>query len=183
MNKLEIILNKRTAKGILYILAECFLLPTTIFLIIYTVEEFSWYKVVFSLLFLLGVLFVGKSLLEFFAYGQIKLVVESNGKTMSFYNTNSSGKVFNKSEEIDLTKMGKFYAVKKRTRYLMNNYSYAFEEKGSRTNLFTTDIDAFPSLFESTETDRNKVLEFVKINAPEIELGYENMWQRISKNK
>lgn len=181
MEKLEIILQKRTAKAVLYILAECMLLPSTIIFIANTIGDFSWYKVVFAALFLFGVLFVGKSLLEYFVYGKINLVVESNGKTISFYNTNATGKVFNKSEEMDLTKMGKFYVVRKRTRYMMNNYSFAFENKGSRTSFFKTDVDAFPSLFEATEEDRNKVLLFVKTVAPEIDLGYENMWQKLGK--
>lgn len=77
--------------------------------------------------------------------------------------------------------MGKFYVVRERTKYWMNNYSYAFEAKGAKTSLFKEEIDAFPSLYEASESDRNKVLEFVKNVSPEIDLGYENMWQKMGK--
>ena len=63
----------------------------------------------------------------------------------------------------------------------MDNYSYAFEEKGSRTSLFKTDVDAFPSLFEASAFDRTKVLEFVKDVYPSIDLGYESAWQKGKK--
>jgi len=47
--------------------------------------------------------------------------------------------------------------------------------------LFKTDVDAFPSLFEASENDRNKVLEFVKSVCPSIDLGYESAWQKSKK--
>ncbi|GAA5097297.1 hypothetical protein GCM10023210_32190 [Chryseobacterium ginsengisoli] len=146
-------------------------------------EGFSWWVLIIGLLFVFGVLLFASKIYTYLTSRQVHLVVESDGNTITFYNKNDSGKIFNKSEEIDLNKMGRFYIVKKRTRYLMNNYSYAFEEKGSRTSLFKTDVDAFPSLFESTENDRNKILQFVETVAPEIELGFETAWQKAKNNK
>jgi len=182
MENLEIILVKRNNKLILYILAGLF---CTFGLISFGAnlikEGFSWWTAIIGLIFAFGEILIGSKLYIYFTSSQVKLIVESDGKTILFYNQNDSGKTFNKSESIDLSKMGKFYIVKERTKYMMNNYSYAFEEKGSKTSLFKEEIDAFPSLFEASENDRNKVLEFVKKVSPEIDLGYENMWQKMGK--
>ena len=43
----------------------------------------------------------------------------------------------------------------------MNNYAFAFEEKGSLTSMFNTEINVFPSLFKADEIDRNKILAFL----------------------
>lgn len=184
MENIEITLIKRNNKLILYILAALFCtLGVISFAANFFKEGFSWWTIIIGSLFLFGEILIGSRLYIFFTSNQVKLIVESNRKTITFYNKNDSGKIFNKSESIDLSKMGRFYIVKKRTRYLMNNYSFAFEKKGSKTSLFKEEIDAFPSLFEATESDRNKILEFVKSIVPEIELGYENMWQKRNNNK
>ncbi len=57
------------------------------------------------------------------------------------------------------------------------------KKKDQRPVFFKTDIDAFPSLFEASMYDRDKVLEFVKNVSPEIELGYENAWQKAAKSR
>lgn len=184
MKNIEIILIKRNNKLILYILAALFCtFGVIIFAVNFFKDGFSWWTMIIGSLFVFGEILIGSRLYIFFTSNQVKLIVEYDGKTILFYNKNDSGKVFNKSENIDLSKMGRFYIVKKRTRYLMNNYAFAFEKKGSKTSLFKEEIDAFPSLFEATENDRRKILEFVKSIAPEIELGYENMWQKLNQNK
>ena len=146
-------------------------------------KGFSWWVAIGGFLFGFGLLFLGSRMHIYFTSNEVKLIIESDGKTMLFYNQNDAGKIFNKSEDINLAKMGRFYVVRKRTRYLMNNYSYAFEGKGSKTSLFKEEIDAFPSLFEASENDRNKVLEFVKTVFPEIELGFQNAWEKLYANK
>lgn len=57
------------------------------------------------------------------------------------------------------------------------------KKKDQRLVFFKTDIDAFPSLFEASIHDRDKVLEFVKNVSPEIDLGYENTWQKAAKSR
>jgi hypothetical protein len=184
MKNIEITLIKRKNKLVLYFLA---ILMCTFGVIGFAIElinkGFSWWIALVGLLFVFGVFLLGSRLYIYFTSNHVKLISESDGKTILFYNQNDSGKTFNKSENIDLAKMGRFYIVKKRTRYLMNNYSYAFEGKGSKTSLFKEEVDAFPSLFEASENDRNKVLEFVKSVAPEIELGFQNAWEKIYGNK
>ena len=63
----------------------------------------------------------------------------------------------------------------------MNNYSFAFEEKGSLTSRFNTEINVFPSLYKAEEADRNKILTFVKFVHPAILLGYETAWKKAKK--
>ncbi|WP_298118528.1 hypothetical protein [Flavobacterium sp.] len=182
MENLEITLVKRNNKLILYILAGLFCTFGVISFGANLIRDgFSWWTGIIGSIFVFGAIFIGSKLFTYFTSNQVKLIVESDGKTIVFFNKNESGKIFNKSESIDLSKMGKFYVVRERTKYMMNNYSYAFEEKGSKTSLFKEEIDAFPSLFEASEIDRNKVLEFVKKVYPEINLGYENMWQKMGK--
>lgn len=184
MKNLELTLIKRNNKFILYIFAGLFCtLGTILFLTNLLTEGFSWWALVIGLLFVFGEFLILSRLYIYFTSKQVNLVIESDGNTIAFYNKNNSGKIFNRSEQIDLSKMGRFYIVKQRTRYFMNNYSYAFEEKGSKTSLFKTDINAFPSLFEASMYDRDKVLEFVKNVYPEIDLGYENTWQKAAKNR
>lgn len=184
MKNIEITLIKRKNKLILYFLA---ILMCTFGVIGFAIElinkDFSWWIAIVGLLFVFGEFLLGSRLYIYFTSNQVKLIIESDGKTMFFYNKNESGKKFNKSENIDLDKMGRFYVVKQRTKYLMNNYSYAFEGKGSKTSLFKEEIDVFPSLFEASENDRNNVLEFVKMICPEIEIGYQNVWEKIYGNK
>lgn len=182
MKKLDILLQKRSKKVWLYILAELFFAFTTLsFMANMLTTDFSWFKLIAGLLFLFGAVFVAKGLYEYYTYGEVHLVAESDGNKITFYNTSLKGKVFNKTDDFDLTKMGKFYIVKKRTRYMMHNYAYAFEEKGSRTSLLSEEVAVFPSLYEATAEDRNNVLVFVKDVCPGIELNYENMWQKIGK--
>lgn len=182
MENLEITLIKRNNKLVLYILAGILCTFGVISFGANIIQDgFSWWTAIIGLIFVFGVILIGSKLYIYFTSKQVTLVVESDGKTIVFYNKNDSGKTFNKSESIDLSKMGKFYIVRERTKYMMNNYSYAFEEKGSKTSLFKEEVDAFPSLFEASENDRNKVLEFVKKVYPEINLGYENMWQKMGK--
>jgi hypothetical protein len=184
MKNLELTLIKRNNKFILYIIAGLFCtLGTILFLTNLLTEGFSWWALVIGLLFVFGQFLILSRLYIYFTSKQVNLMIESDGNTMAFYNKNNSGKIFNRSEQIDLSKMGRFYIVKQRTRYFMNNYSYAFEEKGSKTSLFKTEINAFPSLFEASMYDRDKVLEFVKNVYPEIDLGYENAWQKAAKNR
>lgn len=179
MEKFETILVKRNIKFLLCIAATLFCtLGTISFATYFFTEPFSWWILIIGLLLAFGVYLFASKIYIYLTSSQVRLVIESNGETISFYNKTNTGKIFNKSESIDLNKMGRFYIVKKRTRYFMNNYSYAFEEKGSRTSLFKTDIDAFPSLFEASIYDRNKVLEFVKSVYPSIDLGYESAWQK-----
>lgn len=184
MKTIEITLTKRKNKLVLYFLA---IFMCTFAVIGFAVElinnDFSWWTAGVALLFVFGLFLLGSKMHIYFTSNEVKLVAESDGKTILFYNKNDSGKIFNTSEEINLSKMGRFYIVKKRTRYLMNNYSYAFEGKGSKTSLFKEEIDAFPSLFEASENDRNKVLEFVKTAFPEIELGFQNAWEKFYSNK
>lgn len=184
MKNIEIPLIKRKNKLILYFLS---ILMCTFGVIGFAVEliskEFSWWIAFFGSLFVFGLFLLGSRMYIYFTSNEVKLIIESDGKTMLFYNQNDSGKKFNTSESINLDKMGRFYIIKQRTKYLMNNYSYAFERKGSKTSLSKEEIDAFPSLFEASENDRNKVLEFVRTVSPEIELGYENVWEKLYKNK
>jgi len=182
MRNLQIELFKRNFKFLLCIAATLFCgLGVISFGTFFFKEGFSWWILIVGLLLVSGFLLFASKIYTYLSNKKLYLMVESDGNTITFYNKTDSGKTFNTSEVIDLNKMGRFYIVKKRTRYLMNNYSYAFEEKGSRTSLFKTNVNVFPSLFEASESDRNKVLEFVKSIYPSIDLGYESAWQKSKK--
>ena len=184
MQNFEIPLQKRKSKFILYILAAFVCVFAVIsFVANMIMKEFSWWNFAIGILFLFGAGLILSRLYVYVTSKQLKLVIETNGKKMTFYNKNESGKVFNKSEDFKLSNLGKFYVVKERTRYMMTNYSFAFESKGAKTSIFKKEVDAFPSLFEATEDDRNRVLAFVQESAPHIELGYENSWQKAMRNK
>jgi hypothetical protein len=68
--------------------------------------------------------------------------------------------------------------VEKTSRFLIKDRSFAFEPK---SGLLTTDVDCFPELWEAQQDDIKLVLAFVKSVAPDIELGYENIWQKMTK--
>lgn len=182
METLEIILVKRRLKFILCVLAAIFCGFGIISFVGFLFKDgFSWWILIVGLLLVSGeILFLSK-LYTYLTNKEIMLVVESDGNTINFYNKTTTGKIFHKSETIDLNKMERFYIVKRRTRYLMNNYAFAFEEKGSLTSMFNTEINVFPSLFKADEIDRNKILAFVKFVHPPILLGYETAWEKAKK--
>lgn len=181
MQKFDILLQKRSSKSIIYILAGLFMGFLLLMIGGAMIHEFHWYILVLFLLFLLGAGMVFNGLMQYFLYKEVHLIGESDGKTIKFYNTNESGKVFNASDEIDLTEMKRFYIVEKSTKYMMRNYAYEFEGKSTLSALLKEEMDIFPSLYEASPEGRKAVLEFVKTVCPEIELGYENIWQRFNK--
>lgn len=115
-----------------------------------------------------------------YLYKDVRLVIESDGQSITFYNINEAGKVWNKKEINELSKLTRFYTVRTRTRYLMYNYSYAFEGTGW---LNGEKVEPFPSLYDAPEQDRNSVLAFVKHVHPDVALGYESAWSRLTKAK
>jgi hypothetical protein len=181
MNKLEIVLQKRKGKSFLYHIAGIFSIWVLTLTAKNLMVDFFWLTAVLSGAMLIFSIIILKSLFEYYTYGEVKFITESDGKTISFYNRNSQGNIFNKSKAFDLNSIGRFYIVQENTRYLSKNYSFAIEEKGAKTSFFKEDVDPFPSLFETTKDELNEVLLFVKTVAPETELGYENMFQKISK--
>ncbi|MBS1596257.1 MAG: hypothetical protein JST90_18235 [Bacteroidetes bacterium] len=115
-----------------------------------------------------------------YLYKDVRLVIESDGQSVTFYNVNETGNVWNKKEIKELANLTRFYTVRTRTRYLMYNYSYAFDGTGW---LSGETVDPFPSLYEATEQDRNSVLAFVQHMHPDIALGYESAWSKLTKGK
>ncbi|WP_109852026.1 hypothetical protein [Aquimarina sp. AU58] len=182
MKQFNIILKKRKVKFILHLIVGLFL---TLILSVITpgiIEEPSWFAAIFGGAMLIVYIILLKRVIEYFTYGEVKLILESDGNTIKFYNITGKGKIFNRTEEFDLSKIKRFYIVKKNTRYFMKNYAYAFEEGESKlSSFFKVDINVFPSLFEATPNDRNAVLDFLKEISPEIELGYENIYQKLTK--
>jgi hypothetical protein len=181
MQKVDFLLEKRSAKLMLYLAVALFLVPMSIGLIVGMLSHFMWLHLVLLGLFGFGDYLIFGALQQYFLYKDVRLVVESDGKTIKFWNTNAAGKVFNASEAFELDKMARFYIVKKRTRYLMTNFSYEFEEKSGLSILSKEEVSVFPALYEASENDRKAVLEFVKSVAPNIALGYESFWNKISK--
>lgn len=175
MQTLDMVLQKRTFKAILLI---CALLFVALMLIIsIPMMRHGWEGIALFVFMLITAVILGNSLRQFF-YREVRLVVDSDGSTITFYNVNESGKIFNKTVIDDLSKLTRFYTVRTRTRYFMYNYSYAFEGTGW---LSGKKVEPFPSLFEATEDDRNKVLAYVRIMHPDIELGYESAWSKLTK--
>ncbi len=183
MQKIEIALQKRTAKMLLYAATAFPLTFMTIGIIGAMISSFVWYYIIALILFGFGAYLVYGGLIEYFMYKDVKLVVESDGETIKFYNTNAAGKVFNQSEVLKLDEMKRFYIVEASTRYLMKNYSFAFEGKGTMGSLLSDDVECFPKLYECRGEDRRDVLDFVSSIAPNIVMGYESLWQRALNNR
>ncbi len=181
MQKLEIALQKRTAKMLLYAAVAFPITFMTIGLFIGMISSFVWYHLIVLAAFGFGIYLVYNSLIQYFLYKDAKLVVESDGDTIKFYNINAAGKTFNESEVLKLDEMTRFYVVETSTRYLMKNYSFSFEGKGSMASILSDDVDCFPKLYECTGEERRDVLDFVSSMAPHIQMGYESMWQRLTK--
>ena len=181
MQKLEIELQKRTAKMLLYLVVAFPLTFMSIALLGSIFRDFHWYMLLLLVLLAFGLYLVYNGLIQYFLYKDVKLVVESDGQTIKFYNTNSAGKVFNESDELKIDELHRFYIVERSTRYLMKNYSFSFAGKGSLGSILSDDIECFPKLYECTGAERRDVLDFVSVVAPSIELGYENLWQRLTK--
>ena len=172
----EITLQKRRFKAILLICATCFVT----FMLIPAVSmalSGSW-QGIFLFLFLCFAEWLFITRLREYFYSEVRLVLESDGESLTFYNINHAGKVWNRREIRDLPKLTRFYTVRTRTRYMMYNYTYAFDGTGW---LNGETMDPFPSLYEATEQDRNSVLGFVKSVHPDITLGYESAWSKVTK--
>lgn len=178
MQQTEILLQKRQGKSILYILAAIFCSVFAITSIISLIREFDWFMAaIAAVTVILAGMFIF-SLVQYFTYGKIWLVVESDGKVMRFSNKNESGKVFNKSEDITLAGIKNFYVIRKSTKYGAKNYAFGYDKGGIMNK---EEISAFPSLFNATQQEMQSVLNFVKSSYPEIELGYENFFQKLAK--
>ena len=183
MSKFEISLTKRSSKVVLYFFAGIFILIILAVGFSAVRKEFNWFEAIVELLFLFGLIWVVKSLIEYYRNKSVKLIVEVNEGKIIFYNEGDNGKPFNKSESFKLEEMERLYVVKKRTRYFMYNFYFQFQGKSALSKFLKDDVKCFPSLFETDEAGRNQVLAFVKLQAPHIEIGYVNFWQQVSAAK
>lgn len=181
MQKIEISLQKRSGKAMLYTAVGAFFALFILLSVGSVFHGFNWGTLIIFLLFLAGGAIVFNALIQYYVYKNVKSVVESDGTIIKFYNTNDAGKVFNESEEFKLAEMARFYVVKKRKRYLMTDLSFEFQPKSGLMSLLKEDVDVFPALWEGTENDMKQIMAFVQSVAPEIELGYENLYQRLAK--
>lgn len=178
MQNIEIQLTKRKFKVIVYMLATIFCVVTTVFSLPALIREFDWFVAVISGITLIGAGMFGYGLVQYFTYGNIELVVQTDGTILRFFNKSESGKSFNKSEDILLSDIKSFYVIRRSTRYGAKNYAFGYDKGGI---LSKEEINAFPSLFEATRAEMQSVLDFVKAAHPAIELGYENFFQKLAK--
>ncbi|MFN0204629.1 MAG: hypothetical protein ACKVTZ_24145 [Bacteroidia bacterium] len=181
MQKLDILLHKRKGKAMGYIAAAVGSALITFAAIPLVQENATWWKWLLLILPAIGTLMFIYGLWQYFAYKEVRLIVESDGEQIKFYNLSDSGKVFNEYDDIKLADMQRFYIKKETTRFLTVNYSFEFEPKSALGAILKEEVDPYPSLFESSEEDMKQVLLFVKEVAPEMELGYENIWQKLTK--
>jgi hypothetical protein len=177
MQTLDIVLQKRKSKATLFIGGLLFAILILLIATPELIRGANWGVVASFLLILTFALMMAYSLRQYF-YKEVRLIVDSDGSTITIYNINEAGKIFNKIVVKDTPKLTRFYTVRTRTRYLMSKYSYTFE---GQSWLSGVQVHAFPSLFEATEADRNKVLVYVKMIHPDIELGYQSAWSKASK--
>lgn len=179
MQQTEILLNKRQGKFILYLFTALFCGFVTIGSIINLISSgFDWFVAIAGGVTLICLAIVINGLVQYLTHGTVWLVVESDGQTIRFFNKNQSGKIFNKSEDIALSPIKSFYIIKKSTRYFAKNYAFGYDKGGV---LNSEEISVFPSLFDATQAGMHTVLQFVKTARPEIELGYENFFQKLAK--
>lgn len=181
MQKIEISLQKRSAKAALYIAAAVAMTLLTLFTVSTMINNFTWYFGLLFFLFIVGAAMVLNALIQYFVYKNVKSVVESDGTIIKFYNISDTGRVFNESEEFKLADMARFYVVKQRKRYLMTDLLFEFQPKSGLMSLLKEEVEVFPALWEGSEEDMKKIMAFVKSVAPEIELGYENLYERLTK--
>lgn len=181
MQKLELILTRRKNKAVLYWLAGVFMVIMVFLCVGALLHEFEWFELVIGVLFLFGVLWVMNALKNFYFNKEVKLVVESDGETIRFFNLGDSANIFNSIAAIKLSDIKRFYIVQKRTRYFMHNYYFEYESKGTLGSLLKEKVECFPSLFKSDDDGRRQVLAFIKQLNPEIDLGYQNIFQKLAK--
>jgi hypothetical protein len=178
MHKFEIPLQKRRGKMVFYVVAAVFFLFIFVLTIGAAMKNYGWWQIVLMLLFIIGAVSTAKGLIEYFLYGNVKLILESDGKNIKFYNLSSSGKKFLETKSFSLDKIGRIYGVERTTRFLYKNYSYKFEGTTRLTKIFREPIEVFPALFDASRADRDAILYFIKSLKPDIEIGYQNYLQR-----
>jgi len=182
MHKFEIPLYKRQGKMVFYVIASVFFLFIFVLTIGAAMENYGWWQIVLMILFVIGAVSTIKGLIEYFLYGSVKLVLESDGRNIKFYNLSSTGKKFLTTKSFSLDKIGRIYGVERTTRFLYKNYSYKFEGTTKLTKIFQEPIEVFPSLFDASRADRDAILYFIKSLNPEIEIGYRNYMERKMNN-
>lgn len=183
MQKFEIPLIRRTGKSVFYIAAAVFNLFALSVLSVAILTNYGWWQLIILGLLLIGIIVCVKGLYEYYFYGNVKLVLESDGRSIKFYNLSSTGKKFLQSKSYSLDKIGRIYGVERTTRFLYKNYSYKFEGTSKLTKIFSEPIEVFPSLFDASKADRDAVLYHIKTLNPGIEIGYKNFIERKMSNQ
>lgn len=181
MQTFEILLNRRKGKSVFYIIAAFFFVVLLAMIVVTMLDKYAWWQLLLLLIFLIGAFITIKGLYEYFFYGDVKLILESADDKIKFYNLTGSNKKFNLSREIELEKISRIYSVQKTTRFLYKNYYYEFEGKSKLSKVFKEIIEVFPPLFEASDKDRNAMLYYIKTLNPEIEIGYQSIFQKASK--
>jgi hypothetical protein len=181
MQKFEVLLNKRSGKSVLYIVASVFLIFMLVLMTKTLITNFVWYYGVFYTLLLAGAYISLKGVCEYFFFKEVLLVAESDGDYLKFYCLNDKGKTFCRSEKLKLDDIARIYIVKQHTKFLYKNYYFEIEGKSKLDSFLKDKLDVFPSLYAASEADRNAILAFIASLRPDIQTGYENIFRKIIK--
>lgn len=165
-------------KSVFYIVAAIFYLFTMSILVSAILTNYGWWQIIILGLLVIGLIVCIKGLYEYYFYENVKLIMESDGSNIKFYNLSSTGKRFLSTKNYSLNKIGRIYGVERTTRFLYKNYSYKFEGTSKFTKIFREPIEVFPALFDASKADRDAVLFYIKSLNPEIEIGYRNFSQK-----
>lgn len=145
------------------------------------VENYAWWQILVAGLMLIGLFVTLKGIYQYYLYGNVKLVLESNSITFKFFCLTGSNKKFNLSKEFKFADVSRIYTVKKASRFMYYNYFYEIEGKSKISKFFKEPIEVFPALFEATEKDRNSLLHFIKSIRPDIEIGFRSIYEKVVK--
>ncbi|HLA55488.1 MAG TPA: hypothetical protein VK623_05285 [Flavobacterium sp.] len=167
MKKIEVPLQKRQGKLILFIVLALFCAWMTVLSVFSLITAFSWTPAIVAAILFSCLIGIGISLKKYFGWQNPNLVAESDGNTIRFFISHAAGES-SKSEEIKLAGMKRFYQVTKSRRGIKDTY-FEFEPK---SGIFKTEVDVLPSLYELNPMTISKIMEFVAEVAPEIMLGY-----------
>jgi hypothetical protein len=170
MKKIEIPLQKRTGKHMLYLAIGIFVFFILLSCIgnLFT-SGFNWTATIFGGLMLFGAIAIGMSLSDYYKQKNTNLTVESDGSIVRFYILQNDGKKGESSKSIKLENMKRFYLVTKSTKYFIKDKSFEFEPK---SGIIKTNIDVLPSLSDIDDVGVQKIMAFMNEVAPEVDLGY-----------
>jgi len=170
VNVLEIPLRRRAGKLSLYIF---FVLLLVLVLLLVGPGAFNgpfdWHKPAGLLVFVFALAYIAGSVYNGIRISRPLLVVAVSQGKLEMYIRHSKG-IANRSREIELETVARFYAVRTRSRFLFSDISFEYVPKAG---YLRQRIDVIPELYDIGKYGISQVLAYVEARAAHIEIGYD----------